>query len=258
MNNKIRETFDKVQAEEKLKDSTRQYLFKKTKGYTKGQTFSYKKFIISMACFIFVLFCAGGYFSYFMPVSAISVDVNPSIELGVNCFDKVISVEGRNEDGNKLASSLDIKFLNYTDALDKMLADESMAYYLSQDEIVSITVMGKNNDKNSEMLASVATCTEKRKNVYCYAANSEQAAAAREAGVSFGKYRAFLELQTLNPNITIEDVKGLTMRQIRNMIDELSGSLNTSENKNGNADISNQNIENGHNGGQGQGLRNGR
>ena len=123
MNNRLKETFDKIQAEEKLKDSTRQYLFEKTRGYTKGSAFPYKKFIVSMVCFIVVLLCSGGYLFYFTPVSAISIDVNPSVELGVNRFDKVISVEGRNEDGCKLAASLDIKFLNYADAFDKMLTN---------------------------------------------------------------------------------------------------------------------------------------
>ena len=28
------------------------------------------------------------------PVSAVSIDVNPSIELGVNRFDRVVAVEG--------------------------------------------------------------------------------------------------------------------------------------------------------------------
>lgn len=51
--------------------------------------------------------------------------------------------------------------------------------------------------------------------------------AAHEAGMSFGKYKAFLELQALNPDITAEDIKDLTMRQIRDMIAELSG--NTDE-----------------------------
>ena len=225
MNDRLKEAFDKVHAEEELKKSTLKFLSEKTHGYGRNRTFRNKRLIPIMASLLFMLLGAGGYFSYFTQTSAISVDVNPSIELGVNTFDKVISVEGYNEDGRELASSLNIKFLDYTDAIDKILTNEDIVHYLSQDEIVSITVVGENDEKSNEMLLGVTSSTKSNhKNVYCYAGNSEEVATAHRKGMSFGKYRAFLELQVLNPNITVEDVKGLTMRQIRNMIDELSKS----------------------------------
>ena len=47
---------------------------------------------------------------------------------------------------------------------------------------------------------------------------------AHEAGLSLGKYRVFLEVQALDPDITPEEVQGMTMREIRELIRELSGS----------------------------------
>lgn len=47
-------------------------------------------------------------------------------------------------------------------------------------------------------------------------------AAAQEAGLPYGKYRAFLELQALDPTLTPEDVAGMTMKEIRAWIDELA------------------------------------
>ena len=41
-------------------------------------------------------------------------------------------------------------------------------------------------------------------------------------GLSFGKYQKFLNLQELNPSITVEDVKGLTMHEMNQWIWELS------------------------------------
>lgn len=57
---------------------------------------------------------------------------------------------------------------------------------------------------------------------YCYFALSEEVA-AYETGRSRGKYRAFLELQLLDPEITPETVQGMTMREIRDLIRRLSG-----------------------------------
>ena len=46
-------------------------------------------------------------------------------------------------------------------------------------------------------------------------------AAAQEAGLPYGKYRAFLELQALDPSLTPEDVAGMTMQEIRAEMDHI-------------------------------------
>lgn len=233
MDERLKEALDKIKAEEELKSSTRGFLEKKTHGYRNSRNFSYKWLVTVMACLALLLFGTGGYYVYFTPVSAISVDVNPSFELGINRFDRVVSVKGYNKDGRALTDSLDIKFLYYTDALDRILADDSIKGYLSGNGVMSITVVGADKVKNDELLTGVESCTASHKNVYCHEGNSEYTAAAHAAGLSFGKYRAFLELQELDPDITPEDVRGLTMKQIRDLIEELSGSRDTSQdNKN--------------------------
>ena len=45
-----------------------------------------------IACFIFLLFSFSGYGLYFTKTSIISIDINPSIELNINRFDRVISI----------------------------------------------------------------------------------------------------------------------------------------------------------------------
>lgn len=226
MNDRFQKAFDKILAEEKLKNCTKEILAQKIRENQTHRSFSVRRLAGAMACLAVLLLGGGGYFVYFIPTAAISVDVNPSMELAVNRFDRIISVEGYNTDGDALAKSLDIKFLNYTDALEKILTDESMYVYMSQDEIVAITVTGADEKRNEEILEKVESSTAKQKNVYCYAGNSEKVALAHEAGLSFGKYRAFLELQILDPDVTTEEVQGLTMRQIRERIEQLSGAQN--------------------------------
>lgn len=53
-----------------------------------------------------------------------------------------------------------------------------------------------------------------------------EVAAAHSLWLSYRKYKVFLELQTLDPNIAIEDIMELTMRQIRDMINALSNDVN--------------------------------
>ena len=45
---------------------------------------------------------------------------------------------------------------------------------------------------------------------------------AHKEGLSYGKYRAFLELQKLEPGITPEEIRGMSMREIRERIEYLA------------------------------------
>lgn len=222
---RMKEVFDEVHAEDELINHTKEFLMEKTGGYRKKRLFAYRQLVAAAICFMLLVVGWKGYSAYFTTAYAISVDVNPSIELGINQFDRVVSVEAFNEDGAAVMSSLDINYMNYMnykEALKWILADKSMGQYLTDDQMVVVTVFGENEDKSKEMLANVTDCTKSYANVRCSSCNSEEAAAARDAGISFGKYKAFLELQALDPDMTVEDIQGLTMRQIRDMIDDLS------------------------------------
>lgn len=45
-------------------------------------------------------------------------------------------------------------------------------------------------------------------------------AEAHAAGLSVGKYRAYLELREVLPDVTVEDVQRLTMREIRDLLEQ--------------------------------------
>lgn len=243
MHDRIKDAFDKIHAEDEIKNHTKEFLFKKTHAYKKRTHLSYK-WLLAAACFVLILLGGGSYYAYYMPMFTISVDVNPSIELEINRFDRVIAVEAYNEDGDTLLSSLNIYNLVYIDALSRILEDKCMEPYLTPEQLTTITVFGKNKEGQKKILAGITTCTASYKNIYCSSGNSEDAAKAHAAGLSLGKYKAFLELQELDPEITAEDVQGLTMRQIRDKINALSNS-------------SDHTIQNNTEGNNGQGLGHG-
>jgi hypothetical protein len=225
LDNKIRDAMGSVRAEEALIRSTKAFLASKASAPAKP--FSLRYAAVAFACLAFMVLGFGGWNFYMVPVSAISVDVNPSIELGVNRLDRVVSVKGYNEDGKALAASVELKNLNYSDALDVLLSSETMQPYRANDGLVSITVIGNTEQKSEEMRARIAACGyAAAPNVECRCGNREEVEIAHASGLSFGKYRAYLELQALDPSVTPEDVQGLTMRQIRDKIQELGGSGN--------------------------------
>ena len=222
MNNAFKELFGPIQAGEGLKDSTKAFLAEKTHNYRRAapERRRYHVYAAACACLLFVLL--GGQRLYFTPTAEISIDINPSIELSVNRFDQVISVSEFNADGQDLTKSVYIKYQNYDEAIERRVHQDSITALLSGDEIMTITVVGADERQSAKIFSGVAAFTASRNNTYCYFARAEDVAAAHDVGLSCGKYRAFLELQRLNPNVTPETVQGMTMREIRELIESLS------------------------------------
>ena len=114
MNDRLRKAFDEIHAEEELKQKAKQVL-----GCTafpeKRRIFHLPRYAFAVLCLLFIFAAFGSYQMYFIPKSAISIDINPSFELEINRFDQVIAVKGYNAEGEELAASLDVKFLKYMD-----------------------------------------------------------------------------------------------------------------------------------------------
>lgn len=216
MDERIRDAFDSIRAEEKLKESTRAVL---TNARTRRRRPA--RYLAAVACLVLLVAGIGGYQFYFAPTSVLSIDINPSLELGVNRFDRVVTVQSYNEDGQALADTLELKYLDYREALDQLLASPDISERLAQGALLSITVAGENETQCGRLLAGAEACTAGQENVSCRHGNTEELEQAHHAGLSLGKYQAFLELQALDPTVTADDVAGLTMRQIRDWIDAL-------------------------------------
>lgn len=223
MDHKLKEALNGIHAEDALKEKTKAFLTEKTHGYQRRPGSAHGPLVPAMACLLLVLLCLAGCWLYFTPTSVISIDVNPSLELGVNRFDRVISVQGYNEDGRALAEALDVRFMNYADALDQILSSEGLAAYLSQDEILSICVIGADGGQGERLYTGIEAHTAGHANTYCYHADTEEVAAAHGAGLSYGKYRAFLEVLALDPSITLADIQEMTMGEIHHLHEALSG-----------------------------------
>ncbi len=231
MSNRIREAFDDIHAEKELKEHTKEYLRRNV--YQKKRTlWTAPVRIAAAAVCLFLVVLAGGSWLYLVPTAYISIDINPSLELGVNRFDRIVSVEGFNDDGARLAEQLDIKYMDYNDALEQILSDQSVEEYLVRSDLIAITVVCDNEAKNSEMMEQVENCSSSHSSVSCHSGSTEEMHGAHEAGLSFGKYRAYLELKELDPEITPDDIRDLSMREIQDMIDSLSGEDSASYDEN--------------------------
>lgn len=215
MDERLREAFDAIHADEGLKARTRACLA--------ARRTPVRRRLLAAAAALCLLLAAGAAL-YAVPTAYLSIDLNPSMELGINRFDRVVSVRSYNEDGDALADALDLRFRDYRDALEAVLAEPAVAEALGAGGVMTLTVAGEDGGRQAAILDAVQSCTASQSNVRCQACGMEELQEARRAGMSLGRYRALRRLQELDPSVTAEDVEGLTIAQIHAWIAALGGS----------------------------------
>ena len=110
--NEIQKGMENIRATEEMKRNTLHYLEAQRDRKYRGifQRMPYRALCYAMAVIcIFILAGTGGYSVYSRPVSYISIDVNPSIELAVNRFDRVVSATGYNADGEDILQHVSLE-----------------------------------------------------------------------------------------------------------------------------------------------------
>ena len=233
MNNKIRSAFDMISASEELKRSTRTFIAQKTRRRS-----VFRRIVPAAAAVLCAVAVVIGLNLYFTPTTHITIDINPSLDLGINRFNKVVTVEPLNDDGKKLAETLNIKYSGYDEALRRILDSASVKELLSDNEIMTVTVVETGTAQCDDILHGVRECTDHHRSVHCRSASYEEASAARELGLSYERYSAYLQLQAVNYSITPEELNAMSMREIQALIASLSGSGGNSSNSDPSGDSS--------------------
>lgn len=222
--NRIQNAFNMVKADDALKDRTLAYISEQKRSKSTSRQTSARRimrYASACACAIIVFAGLGIYSMFTSPVSYISIDVNPSIELVLNTFDRVITAEAYNDDGAEIINAVDIKGKKYTDAVDTLLECPELSSYLTDYAELSFTVVSDNED---QIINGIQSCPGY--GLYggeCHSANSELRDEAVSHGMSCGKYSAYLKLSQYDSSITPDDCRDMTMRELRDLIEQYTG-----------------------------------
>ncbi|WP_252198300.1 hypothetical protein [Clostridium sp. MCC353] len=220
MEQMIRDAFDTVACDAMLKKRTYDRVTRQMGGCRK-KTMGKMKWAVSMACLlIFAVTGVGSYGLYYTEAAVISIDVNPSIELDINRWGKVVDQTTYGLESEKLLQSLSLKHMEYGEAMALLLGSEEMKKYLKQDSLVSITLVTKNDDPT--LLPNLKECVDTAlkqchdgiKTEYA-SVNSHLCEEAHEQGMSLGKYYAIQELLTVDPQATLDEFKEKSMKEIK-------------------------------------------
>lgn len=185
--------------------------------------------LILIACT--VLSSGGGAYAYTTaPITYVSMDIKPSVELGVNIFNKVVSVEAYNEDGKKIIENTDFTKYDIDNAIRKLVLSSVSDGYINKDgsSFVQITTATDKEDVAVQLDKSLKEAADEAlNNTHAKAKVETEDVAftsrdeARKFGITSGKFNLIQKLQELDSNITVEDYKESSVADIQKKIVEL-------------------------------------
>ncbi len=109
----------------------------RNRNYTVGQEIglhkpAYVRYLSAAACLILVCAAIFGYSLYNTPVSFVYLDINPSIRLDINRFERVIDVVPLNDDAQELLSHAAISRHSTRDCMDDIVSACMEQHYLNE------------------------------------------------------------------------------------------------------------------------------
>lgn len=176
---------------------------------------------VAAACLVLALLGVGGAYVALTPTAYVDIDVNPSIELGVNRFDGVVSARALNEDGERVLSEASVLWRGYGDAVEALGEELEEAGYLTDGSVVSVTVSCDDERQYASISSASHECLAgSAGEVRCDHASEEEHHAAHDAGMGVGKWRVWRELVDSGVELSAEDASEMTMRELRDLCEE--------------------------------------
>ena len=169
------------------------------------------------------------------------VDVNPSVALHVNRFERVCEVEYLNEDAQRLLSGVKLNRCTVEDALEIIIDACTASGYM--DGEAELYISAKDGDALIERLEDCAVQkSEGQYSVNTTRFTDEEQELARPHGISPGKYRQIIAILTADPTYTIEQLANKPMRELKAILSQIDhndvspSDKTTNEDQNGSTD----------------------
>lgn len=176
------------------------------------------------ACLVLALAGFGLHSVYREPVAFVGIDVNPSIELGINRFDRVVEARPLNDDGRTLLEDVALTGLGYQEAIDALTTSAAFAPYADAGSLVEVSVASADTALADRLAAQTDAALEALPCDHaCGSVGTEVRDQASAAGMGMARYQAAQELVALDPSLTLDECAAMSMRELRDRISACAG-----------------------------------
>lgn len=173
----------------------------------------------------FLLLLLGGFAGYRTPVGVVSLDVNPSIEYTINCFDRVLKMEAVNEDAETILNQIDEDALLYQPvdtAIEQTIVTlRSNGYFAEETENDVVLSASSYSAAHAERLAErLAERAEKQKDltVVSISVSKSDVEEAHALGTSAGKLYLVEQLQKSSDESAAFDTEDWIEKPVREIM----------------------------------------
>lgn len=186
-----------------------------------------RRLVSAAAAFILLITTGYGVYGYYTPYGYVNVDINPSVEIAYNLYNRVIGLKGLNEDGNILISKMnDYKNKSIENVINKVIDKAVEEAYVKPEEenLILITITEKkdkiDDDKIYQSVDSHIKEKVKNTQVVIMEGDTKIYKKASEDKVSPGKLMLINKAIDLNKDIKYEEVANKSVKEIMKMIKE--------------------------------------
>jgi hypothetical protein len=192
--------------------------------YERNEGLAMKKGIVfAMTCVL--LAGVGGYgYSYAAPKDYLTLDINPSVKLTTNRYDKVIKAEALNSDGETISKELKIKNKNVKEAI-KLLVESAVDNgYIAKDDENAVMLASTSDEILDEAENGVDEGLKEEEientEIIKENINKERFDEAERLGISPGKVNLIQKLQAVLPEANLDDYANSSVKDIMKKIKE--------------------------------------
>jgi hypothetical protein len=197
-----------------------------------------KRLSVAAACFALIL--TGMIFGDVIPAwnannsdvfGYVSLDVNPSIEFEIDKEQKILGVSYLEGLADNIEEDLNLKGMEISEGLFKVIGYYNQKSILSDSKENYVLLAGAVNDKNKIVRKNIQEAEKKiinslesyrnkvqedfqRINMIVIESNSEHMKLSKENHISMGKYTIFTEINQIKDDISIEEFKELSLKDI--------------------------------------------
>lgn len=190
-----------------------------------------KVFYYVAACILFMFLGISSFQIYFQQTTLISIDVNPSIEIGLNRFDRVIYINGMNDEGDKILKLIDIKNKSYDIALRIIAQNDELKEYVQENSYITFALQTNNKDKEmiisnrvEETFKEIVDIEDVEEPIFdIFVVDEEVVNEAHGHHMTAGKYMKIQELKEIEPSVEVADYQDKSINYIQESIDSHHG-----------------------------------
>lgn len=208
------------------------------RNYTVGQTVSLsgsaiRRCLSAAACLAVICTATAGHHLYFTPASYVYLDINPSVRLDLNCFERVIDVVPLNKDAERLLADSIVNKGKLADCMNAIVSACREQQYLNEDNTdIEVSVRTDSTKLENAVESASSTIQQENLEVSVYQIDESENENAIEHHISAKRLRAVRAYTeqfggTLEENL--KQLQGLRSDEIYQKIHEARHTVSNQE-----------------------------